>query len=143
MSKDKNYGPLGFEATWKKQLKGFSEVKIFFTHDKSKTTIKYIDGNSLCGVEMYRSQYEIDHWLNHFQHYLDTGTFDTDAYWVTYSSILDENDKIQSTYSTEIHNVAMKLEKKLWSVHSPEFNKFMKDTRNGDQGIGFKRVPRP
>lgn len=141
---DKSYGPQGFEKAWMKQLKGFNETKIFFFHDKSKTIIKYIDGDKLLGVEMYRCQFEIDQWLNHFQHYLDTGTFDTDAYWFGYNSFEDANGKLQDTNITPITAVPMKLEKKLWSVHSPEMNKFMRDERaNRDKGMGFRQQGRP
>ena len=139
----KNYGPLGFEATWKKKLKGFNETKLFFCHGKQYTTIKYIEGNKLLGVEMYRCQFEIDNWLNHFQHYLDTGTFDTNHYWVKYKSAKDENGDLKSVYESEVHAIPMVLKDQVWSEHSPEMNKFMADERKIDTDLGFNRVPRP
>ena len=147
MSKSKSYGPMGFEATWKKKLKGFNETKLFFSHGKPQTVIKYIDGDKLLGVEMYRSGYEIERWLNHFQHYVDTGTFDTNAYWVTYKSeYSDKNDqtsKLITTCSTEVHAIPMVLKNQVWSEHSPEMNKFMNAERKIDKALGFKMVPRP
>jgi len=139
----KSYGPQAFEKEWTKQLNGFNETKIFFFHDKSKTFVKYINGNKLLGVEMYRSQYEIDHWLGHFQSYLDTGIFDTDAYWVKYKSIKDENGKLHSKNDSVVNAVPMKLKNKVWTVHSPEMDKFMQDERAIDKDLGFKQVPRP
>jgi len=139
---DKNYGPKGFEKAWVKLLNGFNETKIFFTHNKSETVIKYIHNDKLFGIEMYRCQFEIDQWLNHFQNYLDTGIFDTNAYWVEYTSI-NKDGEIISTYSTEINTIPMVLKNKIWSVHSPEMNKFMDDERETKGDIGFKQVPRP
>jgi len=139
----KSYGPQGFEKEWIKQLKGFNETKIFFFHNKSKTLVKYINGNKLLGVEMYRSGYEIEHWLGHFQHYLDTGTFDTDAYWCGYNSVKDADGKFQDANTTPIIGIAMVLKKKLWEVHGPAMNKFMKDERLKDPSMGFRRQGRP
>ena len=129
-------GPQEFEKAWIKQLKGFNETKVFFFHDRDKTTVKYIKGNRLLGVEMYRRDYEIEYWLGHFQHYLDTGVFDTNAYWVIYDGAGEEDT---------VFPIPMKLKNKLWSVHSPEHNKFMRDERakEGRQGKGFKQKPRP
>jgi len=139
-----SYGPQGFEKEWIKQLKGFNETKIFFFHDKSQTTVKYIDGNKLLGVEMYRSGYEIDNWLGHFQHYLDTGTFDTNFYWEGHNTIKNAAGEGVDTILTPATAIPMVLKKKLWSEHSPAMNKFMKDERaNKDNGMGFRRVRRP
>lgn len=142
----KNFGPKGFEKAWVKALNGFSETKMFFNHGRSQTTINYIDGDKLLGVEMYRCQFEIDQWLGHFQHYLDTGVFDTNAYWVEYKSVRNEDTTLGTLthkYDTEVHGVPMELRGKLWSVHSSEMNKFMKDERAVKGDIGFKRVSRP
>ena len=139
---DKNYGPKGFEKAWAKLLNGFSETKIFFTHDSSKTVVKYIDSDKLVGVEMFRCQFEIDSWLNHFQSYLDTGDFDTNAYWREYTGgTLSGPDT--NNYISEIIAIPMVLDNKLWSVHSPEFNKFMQDERKAKGDMGFKQFPRP
>ena len=59
----KSYGAKGFEKAWKKQLEGFNETKLFFSHERLQTVIKYIKGDKLLGVLMYRGQYEIDNWL--------------------------------------------------------------------------------
>jgi len=141
----KNYGPKGFEKAWMKQLNGFNETKIFFKHNHagSQTFVQYIHGDKLLGVLMYRCQFEIDVWLNHFQHYLDTGNFDTDAYWVKYTATADENGKLQSVYSPDTNAVPMKLDRKVWTVHSPEMDQFMKDERAKNKDLGFKRMPRP
>lgn len=141
MSKD--YGPKAFVKAWQKALSNFNETKIFFCHDKSKTTIKYIHGDKLYGVEMYRCQFEIDRWIGHFQYYLDTGTFDPKAYWVVYTSEMDEEDKLKSTYGPTVTGVLMSLEKQLWNVHSPELNRFMRETRNVNRDVGFEQVNRP
>ena len=140
---DKSYGPQAFEKAWIKALNGFNETKIFFFHDKSKTLVKYIDGNRLLGVEMYRSTYEIEHWLGHFQHYLDTGTFDTDAYWTGYDSIKGANGKLQDANITPMTAIPMVMKKKLWEVHGPELNKFMKAERLINPSMGFKQQGRP
>lgn len=143
MSKDKNYGPMAFEKAWIKQLNNFNETKVFLFNDKSKTIVKYIDGDQLLGIEMYRCQFEIDYWLGHFQHYLDTGTFDTNAYWAGYNSFKDADGKLQDKFITPVTAIPMVLEKKLWSVHSPEMNQFMHDERLKDKGMGFKQQGRP
>jgi len=139
---NKDYGPKAFEKVWVKLLNGFNETKIFFFHDKSKTIIKYIKGDKLFGVEMYRCHFEIEKWLNHFQHYLDTGTFDTNAYWIEYSSVSDD-EEFTSKYSSEVNAIPMVLKNKVWSVHSTEMNKFMKAERAAKGDIGFKQVGRP
>ena len=139
-----SYGPQGFEKDWIKRLTKFNETKIFFFHDESKTFVKYIDGNKLLGVEMYRGDYEIDNWIGHFQHYLDTGTFDSNFYWEGHNHIKDATGESVDTILTPATAIPMRLKKKLWDVHSPEMNKFMKDERaNKDSGMGFRRVPRP
>ena len=140
---DKNYGPKGFEKAWIKLLNGFNETKIFFTHNKPTTIIKYIHNDKLYGVEMYRCQFEIDNWLPHFQHYLDTGTFDTNAYWIEYWTARDdEGHDIGNEYSEEVNSIPMVLEDKIWSVHSEEMDKFIDDERSSKGYIGFKQVPR-
>lgn len=142
----KNYGPKGFENAWKKALKGFNETKIFFKKDGAKTLIQYIDGDKLLGVSMYRCQFEMDVWLNHFQHYLDNDVFDTNAYWVTYTSKRENPDdamsKLTSVYGTEIIKVPMILKNKVWSIHSPEMNAVMKKMRKKQGDLGFKHIPR-
>jgi len=136
----KSYGPKGFEKAWIKALKGFNETKILFTHTKSDTTIKYIHNNKLLGVEMYRSQYEIDRWIGHFQAYLDTGTFDTDAYWVQYTH--DTNNKKQII--TNPVPLPMELRKQIWSVHSKEMSNYLRKERAATKlDIGFEQVARP
>lgn len=139
----KNYGPKGFEKAWTKALRGFNETKLFFEHGKSQTIIKYIDGDKLLGVEMYRAQYTIDLWLNHFQAYLDTGTFDTNAYWVEYKSKKNPDGTLTHTEISSVNTIPMVLEDKVWSIHSPEMNKFMKDEREAKGDIGFKHVAKP
>jgi len=136
-------GPKQFENKWVKQLTGFNETKIFFFHDKSKTTLKYIDGDNLLGVEMYREDYEIAQWLGHFQWHLDTGTFDTDAYWQGYNSVKDADGKIVDSYITPVTAVPMVLKKKLWEVYGPAMNKFMKTERLKDNSMGFRQQARP
>ena len=144
MSLDKDYGPIAFEKAWAKQLKGFNETKIFFKKDGSQTLVQYIDGNKLLGVKMYRCQFEIDNWIGHFQNYLDTGIFDTNFYWEGHNSIKNAEGKLVDTIITPVTAIPMRLKKKLWDVHSPEMNKFMRDERaNKDHGMGFRRVPRP
>lgn len=140
----KSYGPQGFEKAFIKRLTGFNETKIFFFHDKSKTTVKYINKRSLIGIEMYRDDYEMDKWIGHFQNYLDTGTFDTNAYWYGHNSVKDADGKWEDTILSPVVPIPMKLEKKLWSVHSPAHNRYMAEERaNIDKGMGFKQVPRP
>jgi hypothetical protein len=139
---DKSYGPKGFEKAWIKALKDFNETKIIFKRSGSQTILQYIDGNKLIGVEMYRNQFEIDKWLGHFQHYLDTGKFDTNAYWVEYTSI-NKNGEIISTDKLDIYSAPMKLVNKLWNVHSKEFSKFIDSERKLKGDLGFKQVSRP
>lgn len=139
---NKNYGPKGFEKAWVKLLNNFNETKIFFTHNKSETIIKYIDGDRLFGVNMHRCHFEIEKWLNHFQHYLDTGIFDTNAYWVEYTSENDDGDII-SKYSSEVNAIPMVLKNREWSVHSKEMNKFMDAERKAKGDLGFKQIGRP
>lgn len=140
---DKNYGPKGFEKAWIKALKGFNETKILFTHTKSKTVIKYINNNKLLGIEMWRSQYEIDQWVNHFQTYLDTGIFDTNAYWVEYTTTKNLDNSLTQNTMSKIYAIPMKLEKQLWNVHSTELSNFINMERKKKGDLGFKQVARP
>tara|TARA_R110000851_G_C13102760_1_gene569303 strand:- start:65977 stop:66411 length:435 start_codon:yes stop_codon:yes gene_type:complete len=134
-------GPQAFEKAWRKQLTDFSEVKIFFRHIDSETIVQYIDGDQLIGVRMFRDQYYIDLWLGHFQHYLDTGKWDTKAYWVTYKSALKEGNLV-ANYQSNAKAIQMALKSRLWVVHSPEHNQHMKDVRAEIGDCGFKQIGR-
>lgn len=139
----KNYGPKGFEKAFKKALKGFNETKIFFHKTGSQTIIQYIAEDKLLGIKMYHAQFEIDRWLNHFQDYLDTGKFDTNAYWVKYTTVRDDKGELNSTYEKNVTAIPMMLKDKYWSEHSPEFNTFMKNERIMHGDLGFQVVSKP
>ena len=136
-------GPIKFEKQFTKLLDAFDETKIFFTHDGGSTIVKYIDGSQLLGVKMYRGDYWINRWLGHFNNYLFTGKFDTNAYWKRYTSVRDDDNKIVSTDLPGVTAIPMKLHKKIWIEHSPEHNKFMKAERKEHGDMGFKVVSRP
>ena len=136
-------GPKAFEKKFTKQCgKLFNETKILFFHDGSKTTVKYPYKDKLLGVEMYREDYCLDQWVNYFIEYLETGKFDEHAHWKTYSASSGNFSKY--TYTGETQRIPMVLENKLWSVHSPEFNKHMKTVRSqeGMSGVGFQQQPK-
>ncbi len=122
-------GPKKFEATFKKRMQGlFNETKVFFFHCGDKTKIGYIAGKKLKYVNIYREEYELDYWSNHFLDYLKTGTFDDNAYWQVYNS--DTVNMVDADWLSEITPVKMKCVEQVWSVHSSALNKFMKETRN-------------
>mgnify|MGYP000468584876 FL=1 len=128
---------------WKSKLKGFNETKLFFFHGPSQTTIKYIDGDVLLGVEMYRASYTFEQWFNHFQAYLDTGKFDNHSYWVKYNTVRIDG-KLESTYETYVNKVPMEINKdQNWDIHSKAFTKFMKKERLLHGDLGFKQVGKP
>lgn len=140
---DKSYNSKGFEKAWIKQLKNFNETKIIFAHTKYTTIIKYIDGSKLLGVEIYRSQFEIDLWLNHFQAYLDSGVFDINAYWIEYTTVRNPDNSLTAITRNEIYIIPMKLENQLWNVNSKKLSDFMRIERKNKGDIGFKQVARP
>ena len=139
----KNYGPKGFEKAWTKQLKNFDETKIFFKHTRDNTVLNFISGGQLLGIEMYRCQFEIDRWIGHFQNFLETGVFDTNAYWCEYTTCRAEDGSLKKVLCTEVFAVPMVLKGKIWNEHSKEQDKFMNDQRAAKGDLGFKLVSRP
>lgn len=134
-------GPKAFEKEFKRRMgKRFNETKLFFFHDGSETKIAYIHGSKLRYVEMYRGDYWLDLWENHFKSYLQTGEFDTNAYWRVYTGMNPENSWLSATRA-----VPMKCVKQVWTVYSPEHNKHMSEVRSqeGMSGVGFKQQPKP
>jgi hypothetical protein len=130
-------GPKKFEGEFKKRMQGlFNETKVFFFHDKDTTKVAYIDGNKLKYVELFRSDCDLDLWCNYFAEYLQTGVFDENAYWRVYSNTKEED------WLSDVTPIKMKCVNQIWSAHSPEFNKFIRETRNkpGWNGVGFKQV---
>lgn len=138
-----NYSKSAFETLWKKKLKGFNETKIFFFHNPSRTELKYIHGDKLISVPMYRSSYEFEQWFQHFQDYLNTGEFDTNAYWIKYTTVRTKDGELNSTYETIVNKVPMEIIKGSWTVSSKVFSKFMKNQRILHGDLGFKQVGKP
>lgn len=140
----KKYGPKGFDKALEKALVNFNETKLFITHTRYNTVVKYIDGDKLYGIEMYRHSWDIERWLPHFQHYLDTGIFDTNAYWCQYTHEDGKSGERDKIYLTEPVGLPMVLKGKIWSVHSPEMNDYMNSERSATKrDIGFEQVARP
>ena len=139
-----DYGPKGFEKEFKKRIKDFNETKIFFNHHKNfggEVYVQYIDGDKLLSINMYRSDFELDRWLNHFQSYLDTGVFDTNAYWEEYQGRHIETNK--NKVVSDVIPMPMELKKQVWDVHTKQFHDFMTSERKAKGDMGFKLVAKP
>ena len=122
---------------------GFNETKIFVSHIRSETVVKYVDGDKLYGIEMYRHSWDLERWIPHFQHYLDTGTFDTNAYWVEYDTVKGDDGERKTIHLTEPTAIPMVLEDKVWSVYSTEHDEHMRKVRAEKGDAGFEQVARP
>lgn len=137
-------GPIAFEKKFAKRCgKVFNETKVLFFHNGNQTIVKYPYKNKLLGIQMYREDRWLDQWINYFIEYLETGEFDTHSYWKIYTS--SGKNFSDYTYIGETQKIPMVLKDKLWSEHSPEFNKYMKDVRSQDSmnGVGFNQQPKP
>lgn len=141
-----DYTKKGFEKNFKLAVPNFNELIAHFDH-KSKihqpSKIVFIWKNKLWKFEMYKSQYYIDLWKNHFIEFFNTGEFDCNGYWKKYKERNGNNVKflddviykipLCSSYSNDFYE------------YSPELHKFYKTSEAygiGNQ-YGFMLVPKP
>lgn len=86
---DKNYGKKAFEKAFKKTVPNFNELICHFEHASRSyeaSTIVFVWKNRLWRFKMYRHDYSINKWANHFIEFFETGEFDYNAYWKFYDT---------------------------------------------------------
>lgn len=139
-----NYNKTRFEKEFKKAIPNFDETKVSFSY-KSRgyepATINIVWAGKLWHMKMYKFQYGIDLWKNHFIDFFNTGEFDYNAYWRIYGgtdqSIIWIGDE---TYKASL----CKRFGNDFSEHSPEFDELCKTTINEKRGkqYGVRLVPK-
>jgi len=139
---NKDYNKAGFEKAFKKAVTNFDETKIFFEH-KSKmylpSKILFIVDGKLNKLSMYKSQFHIEIWKNHFIEFLNTGTFDYNAYWTLYPDNLISKEDVGKIYKFPLCNENGNK----FNVHSKELGNFIDNYRKKYKNCGIKEVCKP
>ena len=110
--------------------------------DSYSVKITILDRNKLTTMEMYKTDYSLDLWMNHFIAFFNTGKFDRKAYWMPYTS----RGKNFTHTSLEDSPTAMPLCSSFgndYEPHSPKFSVWMDKYRKTNKDCGFEQVPKP
>lgn len=139
---NKDYNRTSFEKQFRKQIPNFNELICHFEFKRKSyepCKIKFVYNNKLYSLEVYKSQYYIDLWKNHFIEFFETGIFDYNGYWIIYG----DNQK---PVETKIYKIPLcsQYGNDCYG-HSPELQKIWK-TKNGvkiGKQYGLKQIPKP
>lgn len=145
-----DYNKRGFEKAFKKAVPNFDETKIWFSH-KSKmyepSLVCFVWQGKLWKRELYKNQYHIDLWANHFVDFLNTGEFDYNGYWKVYKSVQVKGGEWESEWvDDKIYKFPLcKFGDNDCYEHSKEMNEFFKSPEGAKIGRqhGIRLVPKP
>jgi hypothetical protein len=130
-----------FEKAFIKSVYNFDETKIWFEHPSKmyqESNICFSVNNKLYRLPMYKSQWHIDIWKNHFIEFINTGEFDFNSYWQLYGCKNKEHEKEIYKFPCTIKN------KGVIEVHSEEMLEFLDKYRKTiDDGCGIQNTCKP
>lgn len=132
-------GKSGFEKAFKKAVPNFDERLMWFIHKKHETFICFVLNNKLSKFRVYREQYKIDLWKQHFIEFFETGLFDYNGYWVFYG-----NDKIAPEDIDKVYKIPLCVDGcDEFYPHSKELGRFLCNYRIKYPTCGIKLVTKP
>ena len=102
---NKDYGKKGFEKAFKKAVPNFNELICHFEHPSRSyegSKIVFVWQNRLWKFKMYRHDYSINIWKDHFIEFFETGEFDYNAYWKMYDSKQIKGCESEQTWVEDI-----------------------------------------
>lgn len=148
----KDYTKPSFEKAFREAVTNFDETKIFFAHKGSRkggeSYIQFVWEGKLRKFKMYRTDYHLALWANHFIDFLNTGEFDYNGYWRLYANSRQDKDGnwVHDWVDDKIYKFS--LCKKLGSdfyEHSDEMTAFYKSPEGSKIGKqhGIKLIPKP
>lgn len=129
----------GFWNRFKKAVPNFDETKCWLEKKAGKLFINFIKDGSLKRCEVYKYQYYIDLWKQHFIEYFETGDFDFNGYYIVY----DKKDinpvdigrvwkfPLISKFGNDCYG------------HSNESSKFLENYRQDYKNCGMKMIGKP
>ncbi len=142
-----DYNKVGFEKAFKKAIPNFNELIAHFKHKRKMyepSKVVFIWKNTLWKFEMFKSQYEIDNWKNHFIEFFKTGEFDYNGYWKKYTTDGRGNNK--KFIDDKIYKIPLcKNYGNDFYEHSNSLQEFYSTPEANGIGkqYGFEIVPKP
>lgn len=136
----------GFLKAFKKAIPNFNETICHLEFKKyEEVNVKFVLHNKLVCLKMYKDQYWIDLWKNHFIEYFDTKIFDYNAYWKFYNSKRLKNGELEDYFIDDnIYKISLcKIYGNDFYEHSKELNKLFKIREAKNKNLGVKTIPKP
>ena len=131
-----------FENAFKKDVTNFDETRIWFEHKSrmnDESNVCFITDGKLQRLPMYKSQYEIDKWKQHFIEFLDTGIFEMQAYWQVYG------DEVPNEVKEKIWKFPLtKSYGNYFHEHSEEFSNWLTEIKKDNPwDCGVRQITKP
>ncbi len=131
-----------FEKAFKLAVTNFNETKIWFEHPSrshSESKVCFVLDGKLAKLPMYKAQYYIDIWKNHFIEFLKTGKFDYNGYWMLYEDKDIAKSDIGKVFKFPLCN---DLGNQFYE-HSDEQGEWLDKYRKKYPNCGIKQVTKP
>lgn len=130
-----------FEKAFREYVPNFDECKMWFIYTNGKVELRWAENGKLQKFSMYKSEFEIDRWCQHFIEFFETGKFEYAAYWkLTSPKNLPSHMSLDDVHRFPMHESSYDK----FCVHSKEMNRFLTHYRHqyGDCGITVVRKPK-
>lgn len=127
-----------FEKAFRKAVTNFDETKIWFEHPSksyNQSKVCFVLDGKLRKFPMYKSQFELDHWANHFIDFLNTGNFDYNGYWRIYGDFGEIGEVLKFPLCDQLGNY--------FYEHSDEMSNYLDDYRKKYGDCGIRLVSKP
>jgi hypothetical protein len=124
-----------FEKAFKTAVTNFDERLIWFTHKGDNTFVNFVWQDKLQKFRIYRDDYYINIWKQHFIDFINTGEFDYNSYWILYQDHNIAPEDIGKVYKFKMENK--------FNIYSRIYSHFLFEYRKTYPNCGIKQVTKP